>query len=79
MSHPDFYDGLLDWPLHGPKDGEIVDLVLELADKGLRLAEIECRIKQKFGPGSSRSKLQGQQLPFRAHRAKTCLEGRRSI
>ncbi|WP_036288272.1 hypothetical protein [Methylosinus sp. PW1] len=48
MSHPDFYNGLLDWPLYGPKDGEIADLVLELADKGLRLAEIECRIKQNL-------------------------------
>lgn len=46
MSHPDFYDGLMDWPLFGPKDGEIADLVLALADKGLRLAEIEHRIKQ---------------------------------
>ncbi|BBU64362.1 hypothetical protein MSC49_42970 (plasmid) [Methylosinus sp. C49] len=48
MSHPDFYDGLLDWPLYGPKDGEIADLVLELADKGLCLAEIESRMKQNL-------------------------------
>ncbi|KAB2886463.1 MAG: hypothetical protein F9K38_00900 [Pseudorhodoplanes sp.] len=46
MSHPDFHDGLMDWPLYGPKDREISDLVLALADKGLRLAEIERGMKQ---------------------------------
>ena len=46
MTHPDFFNGLLDWPFYGPKDSEISDLVLALADHGLRLAEIETGMKQ---------------------------------
>lgn len=44
--HPDFFNGLMDWPFYGPKDSEIADLVLALADRGLRLAEIEAGMKQ---------------------------------
>lgn len=41
MSHPDFFNGLMDWPVYGPRDSRIVDRVEELAALGLRLAEIE--------------------------------------
>lgn len=44
--HPDFYEGLMDWPLYGPRDSEIADLVLALAGHGVRLADIEAVIKQ---------------------------------
>jgi hypothetical protein len=46
MSHPDTFNGLLDWADYGPRDPEIADLVRALAAKGLRLAEIEAIIKQ---------------------------------
>lgn len=40
-THPDSHD-LHDWPLHGPRDPEIADLVDRLAyDHALRLCEIE--------------------------------------
>lgn len=41
VSHPDFFNGLMDWPVHGPRDHRIADRVLELADLGERLADIE--------------------------------------
>jgi hypothetical protein len=46
MTHPDQYDGLLKWPMYGPRDSEIADLVDKLAAQGLRLSEIEAAIKQ---------------------------------
>lgn len=47
-SHPDFYEGLMDWPFYGPRDSEIADLVFALADHGIRLADIEAAIKQRL-------------------------------
>lgn len=44
MRHPDFFDGLMDWPVYGPRDSRIADRVEELAAPGLRLAEIEAAI-----------------------------------
>ena len=41
MNHPDFSNGLMDWPVYGPRDSRIADRVEELAVLGLRLAEIE--------------------------------------
>jgi hypothetical protein len=41
MSHPDFFDGLMDWPVYGPRDSRIADRVEELAALGQRLVEIE--------------------------------------
>ncbi len=39
--HPDSHE-LDDWPLYGPKDGRIADLVWDLAyDHGMRVLEIE--------------------------------------
>jgi hypothetical protein len=46
MTHPDQYDGLFKWPMYGPRDPEIADLVDNLAAQGLRLSEIEAAIKQ---------------------------------
>lgn len=43
--HPDDRHPLDDWRLYGPKDGEIADLVAEIAEKGVRLVEIEKAIK----------------------------------
>lgn len=44
--HPDSHE-LDDWPLHGPKNPEIANLVERLAyDHGLRLHEIEDLILQ---------------------------------
>jgi len=41
MSHPDSQE-LLDWPLYGPRDEKISELVEKLAEEhGLRLEEIE--------------------------------------
>ncbi|TRL32801.1 hypothetical protein FM996_11740 [Methylosinus sporium] len=79
MSHPDFYDGLLDWPLYGPKDGEIADLVLELADKGLRLAEIECRIKQNLRAWLDDIEAVGTTAPLPTPESEGPSRGRRSI
>jgi hypothetical protein len=41
MSHPDFFEGLMDWPVYGPRDSRIADRVEELAAMGQRLVEIE--------------------------------------
>lgn len=41
VSHSDFFDGLMDWPVYGPRDSRIADRVEELAALGLRLVEIE--------------------------------------
>lgn len=41
MSHPDFFNGMMDWPVYGPRDSRIVDRVEELAALGQRLVEIE--------------------------------------
>lgn len=41
MSHPDFFNGLMDWPVYGPRDSRIADRVEDLAALGLRLVEIE--------------------------------------
>lgn len=46
MSHPDAYNGLMDWPIYGPRDHEIADLVATLADEGMPLDDIEKVIKQ---------------------------------
>ncbi|HYG25282.1 MAG TPA: hypothetical protein VD906_00080 [Caulobacteraceae bacterium] len=45
MSHPDAFNGLVDWPEDGPRDPEIA-LVGALASSGMRLAEIEEIIKE---------------------------------
>lgn len=44
MNHPDFSNGLMDWPVYGPRDSRIADRVEALAALGLRLAEIEAVI-----------------------------------
>lgn len=45
-AHPDSHE-LDDWPIHGPKDPKIADLVDRLAyDHGLRVCEIEDVILQ---------------------------------
>lgn len=45
-NHPDSHE-LHDWPMHGPRDPEIAELVDRLAyDHGLRLHEIEDLILQ---------------------------------
>lgn len=45
-NHPDSYE-LRDWPLYGPKDPEIANLVDRLAyDHGLRVRDIEAIILQ---------------------------------
>ena len=41
MNHPDFANGLMDWPVYGPRDSRMADRVEELAALGLRLAKIE--------------------------------------
>jgi hypothetical protein len=43
--HPDDRHPLDDWRLYGPKDREIADLVSEIAERGVRLVEIEKAIK----------------------------------
>lgn len=45
MTHPDFRNGLTPGIVRWDRD-EISDLVLGLADHGLRLAEIEAGMKQ---------------------------------
>jgi len=45
MTHPDTYNGLMDWPEYGPRDPEIARLVDALAAEGMRLADIEALIK----------------------------------
>lgn len=43
--HPDIH-ALHDWPMYGPKESRIADLVRELAlDHGLRVEEIETIIE----------------------------------
>ncbi len=62
--HPDI-QALHDWPMYGPKDPRIADLVRELAlDHGLRLEEIETIIEAAL-----RAKLQQLQ---NAQRAANC-------
>lgn len=43
--HPDDSHPLDDWYIYGPKDGEIAELVGAIAEKGVRLAEIEKAMK----------------------------------
>ena len=46
MTHPDTFNGLMDWPDYGPRDPEIAEFVDALARKGMRLSEIENLIKE---------------------------------
>lgn len=43
--HPDDRHPLDDWRLYGQKDGEIAELVGAIAERGIRLIEIENAIK----------------------------------
>lgn len=43
--HPDDRHPLDDWYVYGPKDGQIAELVGAIAERGVRLAEIEKAIK----------------------------------
>jgi hypothetical protein len=70
--------GLLDWPLSGPKDGEIADLILKLADKGLRLAEIQCRIKQNLRAWLDDIEAAGTTVPLPIPESEGPTRGRRS-
>jgi hypothetical protein len=45
MIHPDDRHLLTDWPIYGPKNGTIADLVEALAEKGMRVAETERMIE----------------------------------
>lgn len=55
-AHPDSHD-LDDWSQYGPKDGEIANLVSQLAHRhGLRLAEIEAIITHALRERIAREK-----------------------
>ena len=44
--HPDNFAGLIDWPMYGPRDERIADMVDALAATGMRLAAIEDVIRE---------------------------------
>lgn len=46
MIHPDDVSRVRAWEIYGPTDAEISRLVADLADTGMRLAEIEALIEQ---------------------------------
>ncbi|MBB4041629.1 uncharacterized protein YwgA [Microvirga flocculans] len=43
--HPDDRDAVYDWELYGPKSGRIPELIIQLAQAGMRLADIEARVE----------------------------------
>ncbi len=43
--HPDDRDAVYNWELYGPKSGRIPELVIQLAQAGMRLADIEAEIE----------------------------------
>jgi hypothetical protein len=58
-NHPDSHE-LHDWPLYGPKDPEIANLVDQLAyDHGLRVREIETIILRALNERLASEKAKG--------------------
>lgn len=45
MAHPDDTHHLHDWPIYGPRNANIADLVEKIANAGFRLSVIEDRIE----------------------------------
>ena len=44
MNHPDDAQALRDWPLYGPRNEDIANLVVMISDHGIRLSMIEAMI-----------------------------------